>query len=81
MSQISLRLVRHIGKWSNWPLLLAQPLAADPFVRRLAVAIGAGEIELADLEVGELHAALVSRLAPGALRSTLIASPLARLCR
>ena len=30
---------------------LAEPLAADPFVGRLAVAIDAGEVELADLEL------------------------------
>src|SRR6185437_3395148 len=44
---------------------LAQPLAADPFVRGLAMTVGAGEIELADLEIGELHAALVGGLRLG----------------
>src|SRR5471032_2676463 len=41
---------------------LAQPLATDPFVGALPMAIGAGEVELADLEVRQLLAARVGRL-------------------
>src|SRR5690348_18512917 len=42
------------GEVIELPLGFAQPLAAQPFVGGLPVAIGAGEVELANLELGEL---------------------------
>ena len=44
---------------------LPQPLAADPLVGALLVAVGAGEVELADLDLRQDHAALVGGLGIG----------------
>ena len=60
---------------------LAEPLAADPFVSRNAVAVRAGEVELSELARAQLFAALYRRFGRLARRIDLDGSPLARKCK
>ena len=63
------------------PARLTEPLATNPLVGRNAMAIAASKVELAELALGQVLAALKRSFAGSLSVSILIGSPFARCCK